>query len=393
MGDGGNRSPPAHQEADGAFAFDLVEPEMLGQRGDRGARAFQRGDRIALGRAPEARDIDAAFRQPGAQAEVTDEGCERDCAQPPGQPMPEPPVGAIGPDVAQRRKERIGPRIPGPGGAFLHLDHATWIFQGGRVVRRCSPIQVGRLKIGPLDGIVAPAARMVRHEAFRGLGVIEDVRLVGAAVDGRAAEFGEADRFRLRYPCRRCRGLDAARPVIMPVRPPGAQVFGAEDPGLAVRAIGDRGPALRGPIRVGGIEPFEAFATGNVGLQIEAIMDRGPVSLRIQMIEAIAPVGQRQVIVDADEVDVLVRPERIEMEIDISAAIARLMPEIFRPVGGIADLRLRPENGADIGCQRAEGRDGWVGIGTRSDRGQPAHLRSDQKTVHAARCRAEMGVM
>jgi hypothetical protein len=32
------------------------------------------------------------------------------------------------------------------------------------------------------------------------------------------------------------------------------------------------------------------------------------------MLEAVAPVGERHVVVDADEVDVGVRPERVEVE-------------------------------------------------------------------------------
>ena len=97
MGDGGDRRPAAHHKADDALAFDRVKPEMPGQRGDRGAWTFKGCDRIALGGAPETRNVDAGFRQPGAQAEMADKRCQRDRAQPPGQPVPEPPVRTIGP--------------------------------------------------------------------------------------------------------------------------------------------------------------------------------------------------------------------------------------------------------------------------------------------------------
>ena len=38
---------------------------------------------------------------------------------------------------------------------------------------------------------------------------------------------------------------------------------------------------------------------------------------------------------------VLIRPERIEVKEPVP--VARLIAEIFRPVGGVADLDLRPE--------------------------------------------------
>ena len=110
--------PAAHQELDAPLALDRIEAEMPGQRGNRGARGFQRRDHIALDRAPEAGDVDQFLRHSGAQAEVPHQGRQRHRAQPPGQPVPEPPVRAIGPDIGQFGKERIGPGIPGPGGAF-----------------------------------------------------------------------------------------------------------------------------------------------------------------------------------------------------------------------------------------------------------------------------------
>ena len=123
--EGGDGGPAAHDEADHALGLHRVEAEMARQRGDRGARAFQRRDGVALDRAPEAGDVDPGLGQPGAQAEVPDERRQRHRAEPPGQPVPQPPVRAVRPDVGQRREERIGPRVPGPGGAFGHMHHAA----------------------------------------------------------------------------------------------------------------------------------------------------------------------------------------------------------------------------------------------------------------------------
>jgi hypothetical protein len=88
---------------------------------------------------------------------------------------------------------------------------------------------------------------------------------------------------------------------------------------MGVRICADRSAA--------GIEPVEALAARDVGLQVAAVMDRGPALEGIGMIEAVAPVGERHVVVDADEIDVGVRPERVEVEIDVAAAIPGWWPK------------------------------------------------------------------
>ena len=96
------------------------------------------------------------------------------------------------------------------------------------------------------------------------------------------------------------------------------------------------------------IEPIIAFAPGHVPRQVIKVIDRAKAC--IGMIRAIAPVGQRHVVIDADEIDILVRPERIKVEILIRRA-AGLIAVIFRPIRGIADLAIRPQNGTYFACQ------------------------------------------
>ena len=160
------------------------------------------------------------------------------------------------------------------------------------------------------------------------------------------AEFGEPDRLRLRRPGRRRAALHPARTVEVRVRPPGPQILVAEDPRLAAApsAIGVRICAVRSA--GAGIEPVEAFAAGDVGLQIGPVVDRGPALGGIGMIEPVAPVRQRHVVVDADEIDLRIGPERIEVKEHVARTVARLVPEVFRPVGGVADLRPGPEDRA-----------------------------------------------
>jgi hypothetical protein len=60
------------------------------------------------------------------------------------------------------------------------------------------------------------------------------------------------------------------------------------------------------------------------------------------MLEPVAPVRQRHVVVDPDEIDLRIGPERIEVEEHVARAVAGLVPEILAPVGGIADLGPDP---------------------------------------------------
>ncbi len=122
----------------------------------------------------------------------------------------------------------------------------------------------------------------MRREALGRLRVEEDVRLVGAPVDGGTAELGEPDRLGLRRPRRRRPALHPARAVVMRVRPPGAQILVAEDPRLAGGAVGDRGADLRGAVGGAGIEPVEAFAARDVRLQVGPVVDRGPALGRVE---------------------------------------------------------------------------------------------------------------
>ena len=56
------------------------------------------------------------------------------------------------------------------------------------------------------------------------------------------------------------------------------------------------------------------------------------------MLEPVPPVRQRHVVVDADEIDLRIGPERIEVEEHVAAAITSLVPEIFQPVRRVSDL-------------------------------------------------------
>ena len=113
--------------------------------------------------------------------------------------------------------------------------------------------------------------------------------------------------------------------------------------------------------------------------------------MRIQVIVAIAPVRQRHVVVDADEVDIRVGPKRVQMKEQL--AIARMMSEIFGPVRRIANLDTRAQDCPNIGRQPTQRLDGWVAVLGSPDAGHGNHLGPDQEGVGISGNRAQMRVM
>ena len=216
--------------------------------------------------------------------------------------------------------------------------------------------------------------------------IVEDVGLVRALVDRRHAAFGEAHRLALGRPGGRRGLLNPARPVVMRVTPPIADVLRPEHPGLAVSAVGDGRARLRRARGVRGIEPVERLAALDLAAQISRIVDRARRAQRVVgMIRAVPPVGERRIEIDADEIDSRVRPQRIEMKMEAAAPVRRIVAAPLGPVGGIRDLRPRPQNAPHLGGQRLQPRDARIGAGARAHRRDPAQLAGDEKRIHPAR--------
>ena len=102
------------------------------------------------------------------------------------------------------------------------------------------------------------------------------------------------------------------------------------------------------------------------------------------MARAVAPVGERPVDVDADDVDVGGGPQRVEVEVDVAGAVGRLMAEVLGPVGGVGDLGAGAEDGFDVGGEVDERGDERIGAGAVAHPGEAAHLRADEEGVDAA---------
>ena len=133
------------------------------------------------------------------------------------------------------------------------------------------------------------------------------------------------------------------------------------------------------------IIPVIIFAALDIRVQIGRVMDaRGVDGVEVEMRRPVAPVGEREVVVDADEVDVGVRPQRIEIEIDIVAAVGRPVIVELGPVGRIADLHRRPEDPRHVGGKRAQRVDEGIGRRAGADLAHADHFRADQEGRNAA---------
>ena len=103
------------------------------------------------------------------------------------------------------------------------------------------------------------------------------------------------------------------------------------------------------------------------------------------MVKPCAPVRERHVVVDADEIDIGRRPKGIEIEIDVAGTVTGLVPEILGPIGGVADICVRSEQGPAIVRQRNEPVYGRIASGRTAGLRDPTHFRPDNEGVDASR--------
>ena len=216
-----------------------------------------------------------------------DRGIERRIGEAPGDPVAEPPVVAVAPHVGVGGKGRIGARIPAVDVDVGEIEHRPGIDGRCRVgagdvvgVRGIEGL-VERLQVAALHDVVARAPRIVGQERLGALRIDEDVGLVGALVDGGAAELGEPEGLRLRHPGRGRAGLDAGGAIEMLAQPPVADVLEAEHPGLA-GAVGDGRARLRVAIGGAGVVPVVALAGEDVAAQIGEVVGRGHAGLAVE---------------------------------------------------------------------------------------------------------------
>jgi hypothetical protein len=165
--------------------------------------------------------------------------------------------------------------------------------------------------------------------------------------------------------------------------PPVADVLEAEHPGLA-GAVGDGRAHLVVAVGGAGVVPVVALAGDEVAAQVVEVVGRGDAGCAVEVVGAVAPVGERPVDVDADGVDVGRGPQRVEVEIDVAGAVGGLVAEVLGPVGGVGDFGARAEHRLDVGGERHEAGHERIGAGAAAHLAETAQLRADQEGVDAA---------
>ena len=297
--------PVTHPKLQDPIAFDRVKTIPQHQRLQRGPRLANLGNRIAAHIAEQRGGIEMHHTR--AAANLAHDRGQRPRRGAPVQPVAPAVILSIAPEIDIIGEEGKRPRVPCPDKSARHIKHRRAIFLRDRIMRRIAPVVRDRAQILHLHQIVPCAGGIMRQGAFRAFQIEELVGLVRPFVDGRAAVFREPDRFRHRLPFRWSRLPLPADTGVVRALPPLAQVFVAVHPRLIMRAIADR----RADLRVAGlgrmVVPVIALAAFDVGFQIADIIDRGPV-LAVQMPLLIAPIGQRHVVVDPDEINLRVGP-------------------------------------------------------------------------------------
>ena len=95
----------------------------------------------------------------------------------------------------------------------------------------------------------------------------------------------------------------------------------------------------------------------------------------------IAPIGDGRIIVDADRVDVRIGPKRVEREADLGAPVDDV-GAVLGPVGRVGEASVPvTEHSAQVGRERAQGRDGRD---TSRARSAPASGRTSSEPITKA---------
>ena len=126
---------------------------------------------------------------------------------------------------------------------------------------------------------------------------------------------------------------------------------------LSVGPVGDRQPGLRRARGIVGIIPVVSLTGGDALAEIGEIVDRIS-DLPVEMI-AVAPIAERPVNVDTDEIDQCRRPERIERKAHLRAT-GKNMRAIFGPVGRIGQFRGRADDRLYVRSKHFQRIDGGI---------------------------------
>ena len=179
----------------------------------------------------------------------------------------------------------------------------------------------------------------------------------------------------------------------MRVAPPAHNILGPIEPslgGIAARQIQHRRPKLCGAIGIRQVLPVVAFPSRDIGLEIGAILRCRP-ERGVEMIIAIAPIGERPTGLHPDEIDIGIGPEWIERKPHLAWSGMMAVPSLWARYQ--ADLRRGAEDLARSRCQAHPLRRCRIAAGPRAQGDEPIKTRPQEEIVHPTGAGREMGVM
>ncbi len=173
---------------------------------------------------------------------------------------------------------------------------------------------------------------------------------------------------------------------------PAGDILLSEHEMLAMRCIIDRCTHLRIARSLIRIIPVIRLPTRNLRCQIGRIIRRRISCQRIEMIAPVAPIPQRRIPVDADEIDIRTRPERIQRKQDIARSVPRHIGAILGPVCPIGNLRARKDR-LHLRRQRHQRLNERKRARRIPNPAEPDHLAADQERLHPARLGGQLSMM
>ena len=242
-----------------------------------------------------------------------------------------------------------------------------------------------------LDEIVASAVGEIRHSALGRFRIGKSAGLVGALVDGRAADLGEPDRLALRHPAGRRGQFSAADALAMRVRPPVPKILGAKNPRLA-EAVGDRAPGLRSTRRIVRVIKIISLSAAEIAGEVDGIVGRAR-KRPVKVGGAVAPVCERCVVVDADHVDRRRSPQRIERKAHFVRIRRDDVGAVFGPIGAVGHKRAAPHDRLHVGGKLRQPRHRRIDARGRAHAREAFELGADEEGIDAAGARRQRRVV
>ena len=181
----------------------------------------------------------------------------------------------------------------------------------------------------------------------------------------------------------------------MVIQPPVANVLLPEHPRLAVGHINNGGSDLVVPVRLAGVIPVVEFPAFNVGFQVFVVVGRHDIVGRVvvKMVDPVPPVCKGHIVVNANEVNTCMGPQRVQVEVDVIGPIVWTIGVIFGPVSRVSHFGSRANNGFHVRGKGLKTRYGRKRRGRRPNGSHAHHFRTNDKAVHTPCGCTQVGIV